>query len=102
MNRQQKRAMKKRKPPRPPDKFKPDATTARLAEDTILLFAMTVLHDKFGFGTERLTRFYKYLASSIDSVNRGFVSIYDLNEQLAEETGIFVFDREQYKHKPKK
>jgi hypothetical protein len=51
--------MKKRKPPRPPDKFKPDATTARLAEDTILLFAMTVLHDKFGFGNERIQRLLK-------------------------------------------
>lgn len=99
MNRQQRRAAKKRKSPRPPDKFKPDAKTANLASDMTLLFAMTVLHDKFGFGTTRLTRFYKSLLSAEESITQGFVSVYDLNEQLAKETGIWVFDREQYKQK---
>lgn len=97
MNRQQRRAAKKRKPPRPPDKYKPDAGTVRLAEDTFLLITMTVLHDKFGFGTERLTRFYNQYLSIGDSLTRGFVSVYDLNEQLAKETDVWVIDREQYK-----
>lgn len=103
MNRQQrkaaKKAAKKNKPPRPPDKYKPDAKTANLASDTVLLVTMTVLHDKFGFGTERLTRFYTQFQSTMDSLTRGFVSVYDLNEQLAKETGVWVFDREQYRQK---
>ena len=99
MNRQQRRAAKKRKPPRPPDKFKPDAKTAQLASDMVLLITLTVLHDKFGFGTERLTRFYRHFTSGMESVNEGFVSVYDLNEQLLKETGVVVFEREQYKKK---
>ena len=103
MNRQQrkaaKKAAKKNKPPRPPDKYKPDAKTAKLASDTVLLVTMTVLHDKFGFGTERLTRFYTQFQSTMDSRTRGFVSVYDLNEQLAKETDVWVFDREQYRQK---
>ena len=99
MNRQQRRAAKKRKPPRPPDKFKADAKTANLASDMVLLVALTVLHDKFGFGTDRLSRFYKHLQSSMESVTEGFVSVYDLNEQLVKETGVFVFDRDRYKQR---
>lgn len=101
MNRQQRRAAKKRKPPRPPDKFKPDAKTANIASDVVLLATMTVLHDKFGFGTERLTRFYTQFLSTMDSLTQGFVSVYDLNEQLVKETGILVIERERYKHRPK-
>ena len=100
MNRQQRRAAKKRKPSRPPDKYKADAKTKEHTSDIVLLYTLTVLHDKFGFGTVRLTRFYKHLLSLDDSVERGFVSIYDLNEQLVKETGVLVMKRERYKRKP--
>lgn len=99
MNRQQRRAAKKRKPPRPPDKFKADTKSVNLAYDTFMLIAMTVLHDKYGFGQTRLTQFYKHFQSGAESVIGGFVSIYDLNEQLAEETGVLVIERERYKRK---
>lgn len=99
MNRQQRRSAKKRKPPRPPDKFKPDAKTADLTLKTSMLIALTVLHDKYGFGRIRLTEFVKHFQSGMDSVTGGFVSIYDLNEQLDKETGVLVFDREQYRQK---
>lgn len=54
------------------------------------LIVMTVLHDKFGFGGKRLERFLEYYADLLDSYNRGYVSIDDLNNTLFEETGIKI------------
>lgn len=99
MNRKQRKATKKRKPPRPPDKFKADSKTVDLFYDVFRLVAMTVLHDKYGFGKSRLTEFDERWMDLVESVTGGFVSIYDLNEQLAKETGILVIERERYKRK---
>ena len=54
------------------------------------LLALTVLHFKFGFGTKRLERFVDMYQDLLDSYNRGYVSVEDLNVDLEQETGIKV------------
>lgn len=95
MNRQQRRAKAKRKPDKP--KFPPRGASVNLAYDTFLLLTMTVLHDKYGFGQTRLLDFNRYIQSAMETVAGDFASIIDLNETLCEETGILVFQREQYR-----
>ena len=55
MNRQQRRAKARRKPDKPKPASRADM--ANLAYDVVLLFAMTTLHDKYGFGKTRLADF---------------------------------------------
>ena len=100
MNRQQKRAKKRRKQKgRPLDKYKPDAKSVNLAWDVFKLISFTVLHDKYGFEKDTLEEFNAKMQSGLDSVTGGFVSIYDLNETLIKEAGIAVIERDRYKQK---
>lgn len=55
-----------------------------------MLMTMTILHNKFGFGATRLERFADYYADLLDSYNKGYVSVDDLNKDLLEETGVKV------------
>lgn len=54
------------------------------------LLYLTVLHDKHGFGTKRLERVLDQVNDLLDSFNKGYISIDDLNNTLYEETGIKV------------
>ena len=56
-----------------------------------MLLTYTVLHNKFGFGKKRLERFFYYYNDLLDSYNRKYVTIEDLNTDLQEMTGIKVF-----------
>ena len=49
---------------------------------------MWVLHDKFGFGQQRLTKVQKELKVLIDNYNDGLFTAEELVNQLYEETGI--------------
>ena len=95
MNRQQRRAKARRKPDKPKPASRADMVN--LAYDVVLLFAMTTLHDKYGFGKTRLADFRRHIQGLMDTVIGNFASIIDLNETLCEETGILVFQREQYR-----
>ena len=95
MNRQQRRSKARRKPDKPKPASRADMVN--LAYDVVLLFAMTTLHDKYGFGKTRLLDFNRYIQSAMETVAGDFASIIDLNETLCEETGILVFQREQYR-----
>lgn len=99
MNRQQKRALKKRKPGRPPDKWKPDAKSINVAWDVFKLVTFTALHDKYGWGKPRLDDLNTHIQSGVEAVTGNFASIYDLNETLINETGVEVIERERYKQK---
>ncbi len=55
-----------------------------------MILTLTVLHDKFGFGTVRLDRFQKAYAELLDSYNQDYVNVHDLNNTLFEETGLKV------------
>ena len=60
------------------------------SHQTAVLLTLTVLHNKFGFGATRLERFIDYYQDLLDSYNRGYVSMQDLNTDLQEMTGIKV------------
>lgn len=55
-----------------------------------MLLSLTVLHDKFGFGRKRLEKFIDESWKLMDAYNAGYVSVSDIEETLAEETGITV------------
>lgn len=79
------------KPQKPQVRNRRDAdnlitSTHRLA----MLLMLTVLHDKYGFGTKRLEAVVDQVNDLLDSFNRGYISIDDLNTTLHEETGIKV------------
>ena len=56
-------------------------------ESAFILIAW-VLHDKFGFGQQRLTKVQKELKVLIDNYNDGLFTADELVNQLYEETGI--------------
>lgn len=55
-----------------------------------MLLTLTILHDKYGFGSKRLGDFAKHYHNLLDSYNKGNVSIDDFNATLYGETGIRV------------
>ena len=60
------------------------------AQKVNMLLTMTVLHDKFGFGTKRMERFLKEYKELLDSYEKGYISPDDLNVVLWEEVGMKV------------
>ena len=54
------------------------------------LLYLTVLHDKYGFGTKRLENVLYHVNDLLDSYNKGYISVEDLNETLHDETGLKV------------
>ena len=58
------------------------------AVEIALVLAMSVLHDKWGFGVTRLKRFWEQLNSYSDSVVLGYASVPDMKTVLKDEMGI--------------
>lgn len=56
--------------------------------ESTLILILWVLHDKFGFGQQRLTKVQKELKVLIDNYNDGLFTAEELVNQLYEETGI--------------
>ena len=76
---------------------KPQVRNRRDADNLItsahklsMLLCLTVLHDKYGFGTKRLEKVVDQMNDLLDSFNKGYISVEDLNITLYEETGIKV------------
>ena len=49
---------------------------------------MMVLRDFFGFGGQRLKRFYENLIDMYDSIDKDYLDLKDISETLKEEAGI--------------
>lgn len=49
---------------------------------------MMVLRDYFGFGGQRLKRFYENLIEMYDSIYKDYLDLKDISETLKEEAGI--------------
>lgn len=49
---------------------------------------MMVLRDFFGFGGQRLKRFYENLIDMYDSIDKNYLDLKDISETLKEEAGI--------------
>ena len=55
----------------------------------VLLF-LTVLHDKYGFGKKRCEDVMAHVNDLMDSYNKNYITVNDLDSTLEEETGIKV------------
>lgn len=79
------------KPTKPYVKNRRDADNLIVSAHKLsALLYLTVLHDKYGFGTKRLEKCLDQVNELLDSFNKGYISIDDLNNTLHEETGIKV------------
>lgn len=56
--------------------------------ESALILILWVLHDKFGFGQQRLAKVQRELKALIDNYNDGLFTAEELVNQLYEETGI--------------
>lgn len=55
-----------------------------------MTLGLTVLHDKYGYGEARLKRFIAGITDLMDSYQKGYINIQDLEETLKAETGMAV------------
>ena len=67
---------------------KRDANSAATVNSMTL--SMWVLHEEFGFGGERLRRFYRAMAKQAQLVNEHYVKVKDIQQTLKDECGIGV------------
>lgn len=72
--------------PKQIEKMKSDATM-RAAEITNLI-PLLVLKDKFGFGKVRLERYLKHYEEAVDSFNKGYLDLKDVQEVVLKENKI--------------
>ena len=67
---------------------KRDANSAATVNSMTL--SMWVLHEEFGFGGERLRRFYRGMAKQATLINEHYVKVTDIQRALKDECGIGV------------
>ena len=59
----------------------------------MMLLPLMVLRDKYGYGAKRLEEFIDNVADMLDSYNKGYLDLDDIEQTLKEETGIEVIPR---------
>lgn len=70
-------------------KMKRDASDKALKYGLVLF--LTVMRDKEGYGIKRLQRIYEHMQELADSINKGYVNLFDLEKTLQEEANINIF-----------
>ena len=55
-----------------------------------MTLSMWVLHKEFGFGTERIKRFYRAMAKQATLINEHYVKVTDIQRTLHDECGINI------------
>lgn len=70
-------------------KMKRDASDKALKYGLVLF--LTVMRDKEGYGIKRLKRIYDNMQELADSINKGYVNLFDLEKTLQEEANINIF-----------
>jgi hypothetical protein len=60
------------------------------AYKAFMLLGLMALRDEFKFGSERMKRYVDKMHDLLDSYNKGYISIEDLNQTIYEEIGIKV------------
>ena len=58
------------------------------AASIINLIPLMILRDKFGFGKIRLERYLGYYQEAVDSLNKGYLDLNDVQKVLLEEVKI--------------
>ncbi len=68
-----------------------DSMIMKATNKAMLLLAMMVLHDKFGFGKKRLEKFLEEYRKQLEAYNEGYIeSVKDFENVLWEECGIKI------------
>lgn len=74
-------------------KLKATSEAMDFAFKQMMLIPLMVLRDKYGYGAKRLEEFIDNVADMLDSYNRGYLDLNDIEQTLKEETGIEVIPR---------
>jgi len=103
MNRQQRRAIAKKKLTGKDIKAMEENIKVKTSKDAIdfaimnyLACVALCLHDKLGFGHTRTCRFLRDVDNLFDSINKGYLSLDDVLKTVEEEIGI-TFERTKQK-----
>ena len=64
------------------------------AANIINLIPLMILRDKFGFGKIRLERYLKHYQEAIDSLNKGYLDLKDVQKLLLDEVKIAFYEEE--------
>lgn len=74
-------------------KLKATSEAMDFAFRQMMLLPLMVLRDKYGYGAKRLEEFIDNVADMLDSYNKGYLDLDDIEKALKEETGIEVIPR---------
>ena len=64
------------------------------AASIINLIPVIILRDKFGFGKVRLERYLKHYQEAVDSLNKGYLDLNDVQKVLLDEVKIKFYEEE--------
>ena len=64
------------------------------AANIINLIPLIILRDKFGFGKVRLERYLKHYQEAVDSLNKGYLDLNDVQKVLLDEVKIKFYEGE--------
>ena len=62
------------------------------AANIINLIPLIILRDKFGFGKIRLERYLKHYQEAVDSLNKGYLNLKDVQKVLLDEVKIGFYE----------
>ena len=62
------------------------------AANIINLIPLIILRDKFGFGKIRLERYLEYYQEAVDSLNKGYLDLNDVQKVLLDEVKIKFYE----------
>ena len=62
------------------------------AANIINLIPLIILRDKFGFGKIRLERYLGYYQEAVDSLNKGYLDLKDIERVMLEEVKIGFYE----------
>lgn len=64
------------------------------AANIINLIPLIILRDKFGFGKVRLERYLKHYQDAVDSLNKGYLDLKDVEKVLLDEVKIAFYEED--------
>ena len=62
------------------------------AANIINLIPLIVLRDKFGFGKVRLERYLEHYQEAVDSLNKGYLNLKDVEKVMLDEVKIAFYE----------
>ena len=65
------------------------------AANIINILPLLILRDKFGFGKVRLERYLRYYEDAVDSFNRGYFNLEDIQRVMTDEVKIAFYEEEK-------